>query len=270
MNKWENEWMSGRGEIRQWGKDRRCQVLRDGSGRTARCFDLSLGWTRARSRPELGRLRLEEWVWGCSLQKLTKGHYRCCYLLRDNWSKIYTLWLPHNTLNFVFCHVDYQLVQHHSLKSLLPPHWFLKHLSVLRSHAWVFFWGLYGNPLRYSCLENSMDRGAWWATVHGVTKSGHDWATEHYSAPSFQPWVRTTDLMMILINLDVCYGKIVSLLCRTVWPFWTFKFLPSVMTSLSTSWKWSVGILIEMAWTFGINLDRICAFENRIFSSMNV
>ena len=25
-----------------------------------------------------------------------------------------------------------------------------------------------GNPLLYSCLENSMDRGAWWATVHGV------------------------------------------------------------------------------------------------------
>ena len=29
-----------------------------------------------------------------------------------------------------------------------------------------------GNPLQYSCLENSMDGGAWWATVHGVTKSG--------------------------------------------------------------------------------------------------
>ena len=28
-----------------------------------------------------------------------------------------------------------------------------------------------GNPLQYSCLENSMDGGAWWATVHGVTKS---------------------------------------------------------------------------------------------------
>ena len=26
-------------------------------------------------------------------------------------------------------------------------------------------------PLQYSCLENSMDRGAWWATVHGVAKS---------------------------------------------------------------------------------------------------
>ena len=28
-----------------------------------------------------------------------------------------------------------------------------------------------GHPLRYSCLENPMDRGAWWATVHGVAKS---------------------------------------------------------------------------------------------------
>ena len=28
-----------------------------------------------------------------------------------------------------------------------------------------------GNPLQYSCLENPMDRGAWWATVHAVTKS---------------------------------------------------------------------------------------------------
>ena len=28
-----------------------------------------------------------------------------------------------------------------------------------------------GNPLQYSCLENSMDRGAWRAKVHGVTKS---------------------------------------------------------------------------------------------------
>ena len=27
-----------------------------------------------------------------------------------------------------------------------------------------------GNPLQYSCLENPMDRGTWWATVHGVAK----------------------------------------------------------------------------------------------------
>ena len=29
----------------------------------------------------------------------------------------------------------------------------------------------HGNPLQYSCWENSMDRAAWWATVHGVTKN---------------------------------------------------------------------------------------------------
>ena len=28
-----------------------------------------------------------------------------------------------------------------------------------------------GNPLQYCCLENPMDRGVWWVTVHGVAKS---------------------------------------------------------------------------------------------------
>ena len=31
--------------------------------------------------------------------------------------------------------------------------------------------GGHGNPLKYSCLENTMDRGAWWATVRRVAKS---------------------------------------------------------------------------------------------------
>ena len=31
--------------------------------------------------------------------------------------------------------------------------------------------GGHGNPFQYSCLESPMDRGAWWATVHGVAKS---------------------------------------------------------------------------------------------------
>ena len=32
----------------------------------------------------------------------------------------------------------------------------------------------HGNPLQYSCLENPMDRGAWWATVHGSQRVRHD------------------------------------------------------------------------------------------------
>ena len=31
--------------------------------------------------------------------------------------------------------------------------------------------GSHGNPLQYSCLENSMDRGVWWTTVYGFAKS---------------------------------------------------------------------------------------------------
>ena len=35
----------------------------------------------------------------------------------------------------------------------------------------IFPEGRHGNPLQYSCLKNPMDRGAWWATVHGATKN---------------------------------------------------------------------------------------------------
>ena len=36
----------------------------------------------------------------------------------------------------------------------------------------------HGNPLQYSCLRNLMDRGAWWSTVHGVARVGHDLDTK--------------------------------------------------------------------------------------------
>ena len=49
-----------------------------------------------------------------------------------------------------------------------------------------------GNPLQYSCLENPMDRGAWWAAVHGVTKSWQDWGTNILTFTFSQPkiWVQ--------------------------------------------------------------------------------
>ena len=57
---------------------------------------------------------------------------------------------------------------------------------ILSFHLFIIlFWlrqvlvpgGGHGNPLQYSCLENPMDRGAWWATVRGVAKS-RTWPTE--------------------------------------------------------------------------------------------
>ena len=45
--------------------------------------------------------------------------------------------------------------------------------------------GGHGNPLQYSCLGNPMDQGAWWATVHAVTKSQtlfvSDWTTNTHT-----------------------------------------------------------------------------------------
>ena len=37
-----------------------------------------------------------------------------------------------------------------------------------------------GYPLQYFCLENSMDRGAWWATVYGIVKSRTRLSNQHY------------------------------------------------------------------------------------------
>ena len=36
--------------------------------------------------------------------------------------------------------------------------------------VWKILWSRKWHPFQYSCLENFMDRGAWWATVHGITK----------------------------------------------------------------------------------------------------
>ena len=51
--------------------------------------------------------------------------------------------------------------------------WQCRRLRRHRFDPWVgkIPWRGNGNPLQYSCLGNPMDRGAWWATVHGVTKN---------------------------------------------------------------------------------------------------
>ena len=55
-----------------------------------------------------------------------------------------------------------------------------------------------GNPLQYSCLENAMDRGAWQATVHGVSRVGHDLATK-----PLPPWKESYDKLDILKSKDI-------------------------------------------------------------------
>ena len=58
-----------------------------------------------------------------------------------------------------------------------------------------------GNPLQYSCLKNPVDRGAWWATVHGSQRVGHDWATSlhfHYADDTMLKAESWEDLSLLM------------------------------------------------------------------------
>ena len=51
----------------------------------------------------------------------------------------------------------------------------LKEMSIIFNQTYATTFGQgNGSPLQYSCLENPMDGGAWWAVVHGVAKSLSD------------------------------------------------------------------------------------------------
>ena len=53
--------------------------------------------------------------------------------------------------------------------------------SPVMQETWIRSLGRNGHPLQDSCLENPMDRGAWWATGHGVARVRHDVATKPYN-----------------------------------------------------------------------------------------
>ena len=56
-----------------------------------------------------------------------------------------------------------------------------------------------GNPLQYSCLENPMDRGSWWAIVHGSQRVRRDLAPEHTHMHS--TYANMSNTNTCLINL---------------------------------------------------------------------
>jgi len=63
-----------------------------------------------------------------------------------------------------------------------------------------------GNPLQYSCLENSMDRGAWWATVHSMAKS--------------QTWLKKLSKLMKWVQNSI--KPFLPLLLLSLWFFFFF------------------------------------------------
>ena len=60
--------------------------------------------------------------------------------------------------------------------------------EVLTTLNFVYLLEGNGTPLQYSCLENPMEGGAWWATVHGLQRVGHDWATSRSRSLHWKDW----------------------------------------------------------------------------------
>ena len=60
----------------------------------------------------------------------------------------------------------------------------------------------HGNPLQYSCLENPMDWWAWWATVHGFTKSWVQLSDFHFTSVVF-----TKDQISMRLTLSILMNK---------------------------------------------------------------
>ena len=69
--------------------------------------------------------------------------------------------------------IDYKLQEHRGLLcSLLQTPGYQQIGGLTLKHFWVQAGNKNGNPLQFSCLENSMARGAWPAAVHGIAESG--------------------------------------------------------------------------------------------------
>ena len=129
-----------------------------------------------------------------------------------------------------------------------------------RDLGWIPGWGRSpgkrnGNPLQYSCLETSMDRGVWWATVQGLQRVRHDWATntqqhrgmkvslefiEHWKSGLRQVF-QCGETWLGLERLTLCPG----LVKRARWWFWDewFKEYQSTNYLFTLSIKELMGLL---------------------------
>ena len=100
--------------------------------------------------------------------------------------------------------------------------------------------GGHGIPMQYSCLENSMDRGAWWATVHGIAKSW-TWLSEH----THKQLIKN---MTILLLLDFGFWYYLLLSHHEKWNCCSFFFLflhkPQWHPSLVQSTQYSCTITL--------------------------
>ena len=119
--------------------------------------------------------------------------------------------------------------------------------------CWASFGGENSNPLQYSCLDNPMDRGAWWAAVHGVAKSRsqlsdwHTWASLGQCLFTLILHFKFFPKFRVMINIDEYYCYF--FLPCSFWTKWvgttiysTLLYLPNSLTFDPLKIVWSNNI----------------------------
>ena len=97
-----------------------------------------------------------------------------------------------------------------------------------------------GNPLQYSCLENPMDGGAWWATVHGVAKS----------------WTWLSDFKIIYLNLHKLIFWAVKECLLQVLNLGSTNYLLA-MWNRASSVQFSLSVMFNILWTHRLQHARL-------------
>ena len=100
-----------------------------------------------------------------------------------------------------------------------------------------------GNPLQYFCLENPIDRGAWWATVHGIAKSRTRLSNFTFSTSflSIHKSIKYTYLCMykhlciVFLNFTFLALKMFFILLKASWNFQT-----NALSSSAPNQGWTV------------------------------
>ena len=108
--------------------------------------------------------------------------------------------------------------------------------------------GGYGSPLQYSCLEDPMDRGAWRATVHRVTKSRTrlKWLRTHARIEDFQRyplWVKENCFLFLICTEIFYYNWIINYI---KWWFLKYIIIITLLLTfiLSMHWLWKIHFLM--------------------------
>ena len=134
-----------------------------------------------------------------------------------------------------------------------------------------------GNPLQYSCLENSINRGAWQATVHGVSKS-QIWLSMPEAERTFAQLKRLTTWSLriwILSVKRIFFKNLIT--CRDFqknhllnWPKWSFPCLACTCYFLPTrcrsSWQadFSLKLVFIMLETTSLRLSVLWTSEKAL------